>query len=100
MPGRAPLASLDLAPEAGPPNRRAMLREALRYIGPGSLVTMGFIDPGNWAANVAAGSRHGYALLWIVTVSTVLLGVLQHAAARLGIASGLRPAGAGGRPLP
>ena len=89
MSGRAPLASLDLGPGAGPPNRRAMLREALRYIGPGFLVTMGFIDPGNWAANVAAGSRHGYALLWIVTASTVLLGIVQHAAARLGIASGL-----------
>jgi len=77
-----------------------MLREALRYIGPGFLVTMGFIDPGNWAANVAAGSRHGYALLWIVTVSTVLLGVLQHAAARLGIASGLCLAESASRHFP
>jgi len=60
----------------------------LRYIGPGLLVTVGFIDPGNWASNIAAGSRHGYALLWIVTLGTVLLSILQHNAAHLGIASG------------
>lgn len=58
----------------------------LRYIGPGLLVTVGFIDPGNWASNVAAGSGYGYALLWMVTLSTAMLIVLQHNAAHLGIA--------------
>ncbi len=62
--------------------------EILKYIGPGLLVTVGFIDPGNWASNMAAGSRYGYALLWVVTLSTVMLIVLQHNAAHLGIASG------------
>ena len=38
-----------------------------KYIGPGLLVTVGFIDPGNWASNFAAGSEFGYALLWVVT---------------------------------
>ena len=61
----------------------------LRYIGPGLLVTVGFIDPGNWASNIAAGSAHGYALLWMVTLSTVMLVVLQHNVAHLGIATGL-----------
>ena len=37
-----------------------------KYIGPGLLVTVGFIDPGNWASNFAAGSEFGYALLWVV----------------------------------
>ena len=60
-----------------------------RYIGPGLLVTVGFIDPGNWAANVAAGSQFGYSLLWMVTLSTVMLVFLQHNAAHLGIATGL-----------
>jgi manganese transport protein len=60
----------------------------LRYIGPGLLVTVGFIDPGNWASNIAAGAGHGYSLLWVVTLSTVLLSILQHNAAHLGIASG------------
>lgn len=70
------------------PQPRAAL-EFLRYIGPGILVTVGFIDPGNWAANVAAGSGFGYSLLWIVTLSTLMLILLQHNAAHLGIATGL-----------
>jgi manganese transport protein len=60
----------------------------LKYIGPGILVTVGFIDPGNWAANVAAGSQYGYQLLWMVTLSTLMLIILQHNAAHLGIATG------------
>lgn len=60
----------------------------LRYVGPGLLVTVGFIDPGNWASNMAAGSQYGYKLLWMVTLSTFMLIVLQHNAAHLGIATG------------
>lgn len=63
--------------------------EILKYIGPGFLVAIGFIDPGNWASNIAAGSKFGYSLLWIVTLSTIMLIVLQHNAARLGIVTGL-----------
>lgn len=63
-------------------------REFLRYLGPGILVTVGFIDPGNWAANIAAGADFGYNLLWIVTLSTLMLIILQHNAAHLGIATG------------
>jgi len=63
--------------------------EILKHIGPGLLVTMGFIDPGNWATNIAAGSTFGYSLLWIVTLGTVILIVLQHNAAHLGIVTGL-----------
>jgi manganese transport protein len=61
----------------------------LKYIGPGFLIAIGFIDPGNWASNMAAGSRFGYTLLWVITLSTVMLIVLQRNAARLGIATGL-----------
>src|SRR5450756_1972993 len=63
--------------------------ELLKYIGPGFLVTVGFIDPGNWASNVAAGSLYGYRLLWMVTLSTLMLILLQHNAAHLGIVTGL-----------
>lgn len=63
--------------------------EILKYIGPGLLVTVGFIDPGNWASNLAAGADYGYALLWMVSLSTVMLIVLQHNVAHLGIATGL-----------
>lgn len=61
----------------------------LNFIGPGLLVTVGFIDPGNWASNIAAGSGYGYALLWMVTLSTIMLIILQHNAAHLGIVTGL-----------
>ena len=60
-----------------------------KYIGPGLLVTVGFIDPGNWASNFAAGSEFGYALLWVVTLSTIMLIILQHNVAHLGIVTGL-----------
>jgi len=63
--------------------------DIFKYIGPGLLVTVGFIDPGNWAANIATGSGYGYTLLWIVTLSTIMLIVLQHNVAHLGIATGL-----------
>ena len=63
--------------------------EILKYIGPGLLVTVGFIDPGNWASNLAAGADYGYTLLWMVSLSTVMLIILQHNVAHLGIATGL-----------
>src|SRR5665648_209952 len=64
-------------------------RNFFKYIGPGLLVTVGFIDPGNWAANIATGSEFGYTLLWIVSLSTIMLILLQHNVAHLGIATGL-----------
>lgn len=63
--------------------------DIFKYIGPGLLVTVGFIDPGNWASNFAAGSEYGYALLWVVTLSTIMLIALQHNVAHLGIVTGL-----------
>lgn len=63
--------------------------DIFRYIGPGLLVTVGFIDPGNWASNFAAGSEFGYSLLWVVSLSTVMLIILQHNVAHLGIVTGL-----------
>ena len=63
--------------------------EIIKYIGPGLIVTVGFIDPGNWASNLAAGSSYGYTLLWMVTLSTIMLILLQHNVAHLGIATGL-----------
>ena len=59
--------------------------DVFKYIGPGLLVTVGFIDPGNWASNFAAGSEFGYSLLWVVTLSTIMLIVLQHNVAHLGM---------------
>lgn len=65
-----------------------MALDFVKYIGPGFLVTVGFIDPGNWASNVSAGGDFGYKLLWMVTLSTIMLIILQHNAAHLGITTG------------
>ena len=59
-----------------------------KYLGPGILVTVGFIDPGNWATNLSAGSTFSYSLLWVVSLSTIMLILLQHNAAHLGIITG------------
>lgn len=64
------------------------IKELLKYVGPGLLVTVGFIDPGNWASNIAAGSEYGYSLLWMITLSTIMLIILQHNVAHLGIVTG------------
>jgi manganese transport protein len=64
------------------------LKTVLRFVGPSFLVTVGFIDPGNWATNIEGGSRFGYDLLWVITLSTIMLIVIQHMAAKLGIATG------------
>ncbi|MFH2130520.1 MAG: Nramp family divalent metal transporter [bacterium] len=63
-------------------------KKLLRFLGPGFIVTVGFIDPGNWATNIEGGSKFGYQLLWVITLSTVMLVVIQHMAAKLGIATG------------
>ncbi len=75
-------------------------REFLRYLGPGLLITVGFIDPGNWASNIAAGASYGYELLWMVTLATIMLIILQHNAAHLGIVTGDCLSEAGARHLP
>lgn len=65
-----------------------MSKDLLAYLGPGFLVTVGFIDPGNWATNIAAGADHGYQLLWVITLSTLMLVLLQGMSARIGIVTG------------
>ncbi|MDK2857197.1 MAG: hypothetical protein PWQ29_691 [Verrucomicrobiota bacterium] len=63
-------------------------KQFLSFLGPGFLVTVGFIDPGNWATNMEGGAQFAYQLLWVITLSTLMLVVIQHMAAKLGIATG------------
>ncbi|MFX1738957.1 Nramp family divalent metal transporter [Paraburkholderia sp. A1RI_3L] len=60
-----------------------------RFAGPGFLVAIGYMDPGNWATDIEAGSKFGYALLWVVAMSSLAAIFLQMLAARLGLASGM-----------
>lgn len=72
----------------------------LRVLGPGYLVAVGYMDPGNWATDLAAGSHYGYKLLWVVGVSSLMAMVLQSLCCRLGIGSGLDLAEACAKALP
>ena len=63
-------------------------KKMLAFAGPGYLVAVGYMDPGNWATDIAGGARYGYALLFVVFASNLLAILLQGLAARLGIASG------------
>ncbi|NMM61896.1 Nramp family divalent metal transporter [Clostridium sp. P21] len=69
-------------------NPKFMALDFIKYIGPGLIVTVGFVDPGNWASNLVAGSTYGYELLFTITLSTIMLIILQHNAAHLGIVTG------------
>jgi len=64
------------------------LRDVLFYLGPGFMISVAYMDPGNWATNIAGGARYGTALLWVVALSSLMAIVIQVAAARLGIATG------------
>src|SRR5262250_3168040 len=63
-------------------------RKMLAFAGPGYLVAVGYMDPGNWATDLAGGARYGYTLLSVILVSNLMAILLQALAARLGIASG------------
>src|SRR5262250_903473 len=63
-------------------------RKMLAFAGPGYLVAVGYMDPGNWATDLAGGARYGYTLLSVIMLSNLMAILLQALAARLGIASG------------
>ncbi|OGF57179.1 MAG: divalent metal cation transporter [Candidatus Fraserbacteria bacterium RBG_16_55_9] len=58
------------------------------YLGPAFLVSVGYMDPGNWATDIAAGSQYGYSLLWVVTLASAMAILMQILAAKLGVATG------------
>src|ERR687897_1567120 len=70
-------------PVGGPP-----WRKMLAFAGPGYLVAVGYMDPGNWATDIAGGARFGYTLLSVIMLSNFMAILLQALSARLGIASG------------
>ncbi len=71
------------------PNRtRATLREFLRFVGPGFLISVAYMDPGNWATNIEGGARYGPALLWVIVLASLMAILIQIVAAKLGIATG------------
>src|SRR6185503_9452806 len=71
-----------------PVSGRTWWRKALAFAGPGYLVAVGYMDPGNWATDLAGGSAYGYTLLSVVLISNFMAILLQALSAKLGIATG------------
>lgn len=70
------------------PANASFLRKLMLFVGPGLLISIGYMDPGNWATAIEAGSRFGYALLFVVVLASLSGMVLQNLCSRLGIATG------------
>jgi manganese transport protein len=70
------------------PSRGGMWRKLVAFLGPGYLVAVGYMDPGNWATSLTGGSKFGYALLTVALLSNLMAIVLQALCARLGVAAG------------
>src|SRR5688500_5030115 len=76
-----------IAVPAGPGDGSGM-RRMLAYFGPGYLVAVGYMDPGNWATSLAGGSQFGYTLLAVILLSNLMAVLLQGLASKLGIVTG------------
>src|SRR5207247_8316256 len=63
-------------------------RRLLAFAGPAYMVSVGYMDPGNWATDLAGGSKFGYALIWVLLMSNLMALLLQSLSARLGIVRG------------
>ena len=70
------------------PEHAGFWRKLMAFAGPGYLVAVGYMDPGNWATDLAGGARYGYALLSVILISNLMAILLQALAVRLGIGSG------------
>jgi manganese transport protein len=71
------------------PPQMSFWRRLFAFSGPAYLVSVGYMDPGNWATDIAAGSKFGYALIWVLVMSNLMAILLQTLSARLGIAAGM-----------
>src|SRR5215468_10631460 len=68
--------------------RTSTWRKMLAFAGPGYLVAVGYMDPGNWATDLAGGSQFGYTLLTVILISNLMAILLQHLCIKLGVATG------------
>ena len=70
------------------PSRGSKWQKMFAFMGPGMMVAVGYMDPGNWATDIAGGSKYGYALIWGLLMSNLMAILLQSLSARLGIVRG------------
>src|SRR6476620_6860156 len=69
--------------------RRSGWKRFAAFLGPAYLVSVGYMDPGNWATDIAGGSQFNYTLIWVLVISNFIALLLQSLSARLGIVTGL-----------
>lgn len=67
---------------------KSKFKKILSFFGPAYLISVGYMDPGNWATDLAGGSQFGYTLIWVLLMSNIMALVLQNLCARLGIVRG------------
>ncbi len=70
-------------------DKKTFWKKIMAFLGPAYLVSVGYMDPGNWATDIAGGSQFGYSLLWVLLMSNIMALLLQSLCTRLGIVSGL-----------
>src|SRR3954471_4376122 len=93
-PGEAPPAASHFSPEGGhgavevTPHEAGFWAEWRAFVGPAILVSVGYMDPGNWGTDLAAGARFKYGLLWVVALASLMAIFMQIIAARLGVVTG------------
>ena len=88
MSTREPQAVSDLHATVRVPRTRNWLRRMFAFAGPAYLVSVGYMDPGNWATDLAGGARFGYQLVWVLVMSNLMAILLQTLSARLGVVTG------------
>src|SRR5919112_1581656 len=70
-------------------HQKSFWRKLFAFMGPAYLVSVGYMDPGNWATDIAGGSQFGYKLIWVLLMSNLMALLLQSLSARLGVVRGL-----------
>jgi len=88
MSTREPQAVSDLHATVRVPRTRNWLRRMFAFAGPAYLVSVGYMDPGNWATDLAGGAKFGYQLVWVLVMSNLMAILLQTLSARLGVVTG------------
>src|SRR5690348_14027977 len=67
---------------------RGRLRGPLRLLGPGFVAAIAYVDPGNFATNISAGARYGYALVWVILAANLMAVLVQYLSSKLGLVTG------------
>src|SRR5688572_20089510 len=82
------MAATITAPALAPRRMRGRVRAALPFIGPAFVAAIAYVDPGNFATNIAGGAKFGYLLLWVIVAANLMAMLIQFLSAKVGIATG------------